>query len=307
MKPSACCHESNCCWSFIKFVMMVILIGSCYALAYFGAMARFEVRANTWNQIVYGMLLGGWCACTATWFVFEPLRRHVRAINKNEQMRSLWYYFGVATGFLFLAIATQLIIYLVLLPNETDLTNKGLWNHNIKNYCRDYNNQTYYLKASVKDMAPTFFGYGLYLGLLLNTYYYKGRQDIYSGPGDNSCFHCCKYLGRLILTLLLVAPYALVLLFLAFFQPTAWVHFTVSSIVITLMAATPTLWLDQCSAKCGLYSSKRAVDDFLDDSAEEELSEVDRSEQRDVSESDRDNKLSSQGDFNQYASDSVDK
>ena len=72
-----------------------------------------------------------------------------------------------------------------------------------------------------------------------------------------------------------------------------------------MMAATPTLWLDQCSAKCGLYSSKRSNDE-MDDSAESELSEEEAAV--DLSESENVNKLSSRGgDFNQYILDPVDK
>ena len=61
LKPPVCMRGCTCCWVFTKVLLIFALVAFCYAVSFFLAISRFEVKTNGWNQIVYGMLLGLRC------------------------------------------------------------------------------------------------------------------------------------------------------------------------------------------------------------------------------------------------------
>jgi len=129
-----------------------------------------------------------------------------------------------------------------------------LWVDNIRAYCPDYEESAFFLNGSIKRAALSFSGYGLYIGLLLNNHFFKGRQGLYSLSKESCINSFARYLGRLFLVVVMVAPW-FALLYLSSMQvKNAWVDFLLDSLLILAMTITPTLFLDFLCLKLGLYS-----------------------------------------------------
>lgn len=152
------------------------------------------------------MLLGIWFGCLGHFVVFEPLRTHVRAINKGEATsKSYCCYFAVASAMLAGAIVAQVVCYVVAAERYK---HNEAWMTNIRNNCpADFHPNTI-LHGSIRYMAFTFIGYGVYLGTLLNSSCCGGRKDIHCHgchgtkkvhSQDACCPYCC--LGHAKMTL----------------------------------------------------------------------------------------------------------
>ena len=165
-------ENDTCMWTGFKMFLGLMATVIPFAIAYLVGFARFEVRTNTWNQILYGMLLGFWAGVVGFYCVLEPLKTHTRKINKAENTRSLCSYFTFATILMFVALAIQLTTYFVM-DRYTKIDE--LWVENIRAYCPDYEESAFFLNGSIKRSALSFTGYGLYIGLLLNNHFFKGR------------------------------------------------------------------------------------------------------------------------------------
>ena len=82
--PFALLKGSKAAWRCVTVILFLLTDAAAYALAYFVSASRFEVKANAWNQILYGMLLGVWFGCVGFFILFEPLRAHLRALHRAE-------------------------------------------------------------------------------------------------------------------------------------------------------------------------------------------------------------------------------
>jgi len=134
----------------------------------------------------------------------------------------------------------------------------SLWVDNIRAYCPNYLESGFFLNASIKRSALSFTGYGTYIGLLLSNHFFKGRQGVYSMPKDSCCLNFMRYLARLFLVTVMVAPW-FALLYLSSIQiKSAWLDFFIESLLILAMTITPMLFLDFLSLKLGLYSREAA-------------------------------------------------
>lgn len=222
-----------------------------WALSYSVAYGRFDVRANTWNQLLYGMLLGYWFGITGFYAIFGPLTKHVRALNKDERPSDICFFATLATLLTASLIGIQIFIfYIVRGRQKVD----PMWEENIGKYLGDYDQETYFLNASLKRFGLTFVGYGLYLGLLLNARIFKGRQGIHSLSKETTTKSFLVYLARLILTLVMVVPFIVVLSLSHQLSKTAWSQFAIDAVLVTVMGIVPTLFLDKVCLLLGLYS-----------------------------------------------------
>ena len=129
------------------------------------------------------------------------------------------------------------------------------WSLHITKYCKDYSESDYFLRASAKQASYSFLGYGLYLGLLMNAYYFKGRARLSSGS-RNCCTQLMKYIGRLFFTVMLTAPWIAILIYTSYMELNMWINFGVNAVFIIILTATPTLFLDNLCGRLGLYSFK---------------------------------------------------
>ena len=77
-------ETDNCCWTGLKLFLGLMGALIPWALAYLVGYARFEGRANAWNQILYGMLIGFWSGIVGFYIMYDPLRVHTRSINRAE-------------------------------------------------------------------------------------------------------------------------------------------------------------------------------------------------------------------------------
>ena len=65
--------------------LSLLVTGIPWIAGYLVGYSRFEARANAWNQIMYGMLIGFWFGVFGFYVVFEPVHSHSRTVNRAEQ------------------------------------------------------------------------------------------------------------------------------------------------------------------------------------------------------------------------------
>ena len=94
----------------LGFLSMTVAILYFIGLGY----SRIALNVHTWNQIIYGWLVGLWVAFTCEFTFREALENNVRALNKNEAFFSLRKNMGIATGLVILGLAAQIITYIVM-------------------------------------------------------------------------------------------------------------------------------------------------------------------------------------------------
>lgn len=71
-------ENDTCLWTGFKMLLGLLVVAIPFCVAYMIGYSRFEVRANAWNQILYGLLLGFWMGVVGFYCVFEPLKNHAR-------------------------------------------------------------------------------------------------------------------------------------------------------------------------------------------------------------------------------------
>lgn len=77
-------ENDTCLWTGFKMFLGLLVTAVPFALAYLIGYSRFEVRTNTWNQILFGMLLGFWFGVVGFYCVLGPIKAHGRRLHRAE-------------------------------------------------------------------------------------------------------------------------------------------------------------------------------------------------------------------------------
>jgi len=98
----------------VKIMLGVLTIVIAIIYAWTMGYSRVVVGVHSWNQIIYGWLLGVWVSLALHFAVWPWLKTHATSLTQNKQKRSLWLYLLVSTAIFLGLLALQLGIYFAL-------------------------------------------------------------------------------------------------------------------------------------------------------------------------------------------------
>ena len=183
-----------------KIITFCLVILFSFSIGY----SRLILGVHSLDQIIYGLSLGVWIAFTMQYCVRPDLDPHIKQLvsNKIKQFKELFLAnFIIVT----LIIGGQMFDYAIM---SGRVMIDDIWITNMESKCGPVNFNKSFANNILAGCGTAAIACGGYFGLLIQAKFYKGITQ-YSLPLDKSIL---KFLGRVGVTLLMVAPVMALLL-----------------------------------------------------------------------------------------------
>lgn len=156
--------------------MRILILLAVLAFAFNVAWSRIVLGMHSYNQILFGLLLGLWLALTFFYLGYEPIMEHGielienKTFNGNDRKIKLFQSTAVCFGtFLFLMVI-QIANYLIFRNKAPAQTQ---WIINITEDCGEPpNSSTAFMALALQQTGEVALGFGAYYGTVIQSYFF---------------------------------------------------------------------------------------------------------------------------------------